>query len=192
MKKRLFDTWTDKYDAWFQTPVGQYVKRYETELLLELLAPRSGELILDAGCGTGIFTKDVTESGAEVVGMDLSAPMAALGVERLKATAFCGLCGDITVLPFAENTFDRVFSMTAIEFIKDGAAAIEELNRVVKKGGSVVVTTLNALSPWAERRTRMGEQGHSLFQHVTFRGPEEMRQIIPYSTMPNNLKQGRF
>ena len=45
-KSRLFDEWPDRYDEWFQTPVGALVNRYESELLLDLLRPRRGETIL--------------------------------------------------------------------------------------------------------------------------------------------------
>ncbi len=82
-------------------------------------------------------------------------------------------------LPFADDSFDRVFSMTAIEFVADAARAVTELNRVARKGGRVVVTSLNSLSPWAAQRRQKADQGHSLFQQVHFRSPAEMRQLVP-------------
>ena len=179
MKTALFDTWTEKYDSWFATPTGQYVKRYELAVLLDLLSPQPGDLILDAGCGTGIFTQDVINCGAKVAGMDLSVAMLAKGVHLMNSMDFSGTCGDMCALPFKDNSFDRVFSMTAIEFIADAPRAIAELNRVVKKGGCIVVTTLNSLSPWAKRRTRKAKDGHSLFQNIIFRSPDDMRSLIP-------------
>lgn len=179
MKTALFDTWTEKYDSWFETLVGQYVKKYELSLLLELLAPQKGDRILDAGCGTGVFTWDVVNQGGEVVGLDISAPMLAKGNHQMTGMNFSGVCGDMCALPFSDNSFDRVYSMTAIEFIPDGAKAIAELNRVAKKGGCIVVTTLNSLSPWAERRIQMASQGHSLFKNIIFRSPDDIRVIIP-------------
>ncbi|BHH85341.1 class I SAM-dependent methyltransferase [Desulforhopalus sp. 52FAK] len=179
MKKPLFDTWTEKYDNWFETPVGQYVKQYELALLLEMLDPQPGDLIFDAGCGTGVFTRDIIHRGTKIVGMDLSAPMVAKGYLSMKGPYFSGVCGDMCALPFADNSFDRVFSMTAIEFIPDAAQAICELSRVVKIGGTIVVTTLNSLSPWAKRRTQKAEEGHSLFQNIIFRSPADMRLLTP-------------
>jgi len=179
MEKALFDSWTEKYDSWFTTPVGQYVRKYESELLLDILNPQPGELILDAGCGTGIFTRDVLGREARVMGMDLSLPMVARGVQQMHGLAFWGTCGDMGALPFGDQSFDRVFSMTAIEFVGDAALVISELERVVKIGGCIVVTTLNSLSPWAEQRRQKAERGHSLFQDITFRSPADMRQLIP-------------
>jgi ubiquinone/menaquinone biosynthesis C-methylase UbiE len=73
--KQRFDDWPERYDRWFETPVGKAVLKYETELILELLRPGLGELILDAGSGTGIFTREFLARGAEVVGIDISFAM---------------------------------------------------------------------------------------------------------------------
>ena len=82
-------------------------------------------------------------------------------------------------LPFSDNSFDRVYSMTAIEFIPDAVLAMNELNRVAKIGACIVVTTLNSLSPWAERRIQKAKQGHSLFENIIFRSPDDIRLLIP-------------
>ena len=58
--KRLFDDWPERYDRWFETPVGKAVLKYELALVLDLLRPARGEKILDAGSGTGIFTRDIS------------------------------------------------------------------------------------------------------------------------------------
>ncbi len=173
-----FDTWTEKYDQWFTTPIGRCVYAYEAELLLALLDPQPGERILDAGCGSGIFTGAVLAHGATVVGVDLSLPMLHCALARHAGSRFTGLGADLRALPFADRCFDRVWSMTAIEFIADAALAIAELERVTRPGGCLVVTTLNSLSPWAEERTAKGRAGHDLFARVHFRSPDEMRALV--------------
>ena len=50
---------------------------------------------------------------------------------------------------------------------------------MTKKGGTIVVTTLNSLSPWATRRKQKAEKGHRLFKKMFFRSPEEIRALAP-------------
>ncbi|MFH2091769.1 MAG: methyltransferase domain-containing protein [Pseudomonadota bacterium] len=183
MMSELFDTWTDKYDHWFETPAGVLIKQYESELLLELLDPVAGETILDVGCGTGIFTRDVMACGPVMTGIDLSWPMLKKAVEKICAASFTGTCADMCSLPFPDQSFDKVFSMTAIEFVADAKKAIAELNRVTRKGGRIVLTTLNSLSPWAEKRQLKAKNGHSLFQNIFFRSPDDMRCLVPHHSI---------
>ena len=175
--ERLFDDWPARYDAWFETQIGALVKRYESALLMDLLRPEVGELILDVGCGTGVFTCDILARGARVIGLDISSPMLQQAAKKAKGYSFQAVAGDMISLPFGRECFDRVFSMTALEFIEDGQAAVRELLRVAKKGGTVVVTTLNSLSPWAVRRRQKAQQGHRLFQSMIFRSPDELRAL---------------
>lgn len=180
MKRRqLFDDWPERYDAWFESPIGKLVKRYETEVVLELLEPRPGERILDAGCGTGLFTADLLDHGAYVVGLDLSLSMLRRGIQRGKGRPFLGLAADMRLLPFGDESFDKTVSVTAIEFIEDARKAVEELFRVTRPGGVVVVATLNSLSPWAERRRmEASKRGDSVFQKAIFRSPEDLRGLV--------------
>jgi len=175
--ERLFDEWPDRYDKWFETPIGSLVKKYEGELLLELLKPGVGELILDVGCGTGVFTRDILSRGSRVIGLDISSPMLRRACQKAKGYPFQAVAGDMISLPFAGERFDRVFSMTALEFIEDGQAAVRELFRVAKKRAPLVVTTLNSLSPWAVRRKQKAAKGHRLFQNMIFRSPDELRTL---------------
>ena len=178
-KGRLFDEWPEKYDRWFETPIGALVKKYENELLLDLLQPGPAEMILDVGCGTGVFSLNILGFGPRITGLDISYPMLKRAELKAKGYPFRAVAGDMTYLPFADECFDRVVSMTALEFIEDGRGAVKDLLRVTKKGGVVVVTTLNSLSPWADRRKKSADKGHSLFQQMIFRSPDDMRALVP-------------
>ncbi len=146
---------------------------------MELLDPAPGETILDAGCGTGVFTIDILSAGAGVVGLDISLPMLLRAREKMKGYPFREIAGDLLRLPFRESVFDRTVSVTAFEFVQDAGAAMRELFRVTRKGGTIVVATLNGLSPWQERRRAEAEKGHSLFREAIFRTPDELRSIAP-------------
>jgi len=175
----LFDDWTEKYEQWFETPIGRLIKGYEQELILQMLKPAYGETILDAGCGTGIFVADLMKAGAHVVGLELSLPMLRRAKAKLSGQPFFAVQGDMVRLPFADDSFDRTVSNTAIEFIEEAKSAIDELFRVTRPGGVIVVTTLNSLSPWADRRLKAAQKGHSLFGHVVFRSPDDLLNLSP-------------
>ncbi|MGE5252892.1 MAG: class I SAM-dependent methyltransferase [Planctomycetaceae bacterium] len=176
---QLFDAWPDRYEKWFATPIGSLVKRVEWELILNFLRPGPGDFILDAGCGTGIFTLDMLSCGARAVGLDLSLSMIRRARQKAGNLPLRVLSADLLNLPFPENTFDKTASVTALEFIPDGRKAVEELFRVTRGGGTVVVATLNSLSPWAERRREEGRKGHPLFSKAFFRSPEELAALTP-------------
>jgi SAM-dependent methyltransferase len=117
----------------------------------DLLGLRPGEQILDLGCGAGRHAFESLRRGAHVVAFDYSAAelkdvagmFAALAEgEDGRAGAGRGDCvnGDGTRLPFADASFDRVIAAEVLEHIPDDAAAIAELARVLRPGGTMAVT----------------------------------------------------
>ncbi len=178
-EKQIFDEWPEKYDKWFETPIGCIIKEFESKLVMSRLKPGPGQRVLDAGCGTGIFTADFLDAGAEVIGLELSHPMVARAAAKLFGRPFFPVTGDMTALPFADESFDKAVSVTAVEFIEDAARAVGELFRVTRPGGEVLVATLNSLSPWAERRSQAGRKGHDIFKEIRFRSPQEMMDLTP-------------
>ncbi len=179
----IFDEWPEKYDQWFETPIGSLVREYESRLLLDMACPRQGEHILDVGCGTGVFTLDLLAAGSRVTGLELSLPMLRRAGIKAAGRPFQMVCGDMCGLPFAGDSFDKTVSVTAIEFLEDARGGIAELFRVTKPGGLVVVASLNNLSPWATRRKAAAEKGHTIFRHARFRSPAEMAELTPFQAL---------
>jgi ubiquinone/menaquinone biosynthesis C-methylase UbiE len=181
IRTSIFDNWPERYDSWFTTPIGELVREYEKELIISSLKPEKDDKILDAGCGTGVFTDDILKHGALVFGIDISLPMLARAGEKLEGYPFFTALGNMTCLPFAKNSFDKVVSITALEFIEDARKAVEELFRVTKRGGSILVATLNSLSSWAAQRREKAKKGQSaLFERVIFRSPHELNALAPF------------
>jgi SAM-dependent methyltransferase len=178
--KQLFDDWPEWYDYWFDTPIGKAVLRHESDLILDMLQPGWGELILDAGSGTGIFTREFLARGADVVGLDISYAMLRRAVDKNAVFARRVVTADMARLPFGDCAFDKSVSVTALEFIADAGQAVAELFRVTKRGGVIVVATLNSLSPWAlQRRESARHDPKSIFNRVIFRSPEELLAAAP-------------
>jgi ubiquinone/menaquinone biosynthesis C-methylase UbiE len=176
-KGQLFDEWLEVYDRWFTTPIGSLVKKYEAQLMLDLLKPKQGEIILDAGCGTGVFTLDILSMGSRVVGLDIAFPMLIQAGKKLKGYPFRMVLGDMLNLPFPGSSFDKVVSVTALEFVEDAKGAIGELFRITKRGGCIVVATLNSLSPWASCRKVEAKERHTIFEKAIFRSPHELLSL---------------
>jgi ubiquinone/menaquinone biosynthesis C-methylase UbiE len=178
--RQLFDDWPERYDLWFDTPVGKAVLKYEVALVLDLLRPVRGEKILDAGSGTGIFTREFLVRGADVVGLDISLAMLRWAKVKNEAFSHRMVTADMALLPFADGVFDKTVSVTALEFIEDEKRAVAGLFRVTKPGGIVVVATLNSLSPWAIRRRENARQDReSIFNRVFFRSPSQLLTAAP-------------
>jgi ubiquinone/menaquinone biosynthesis C-methylase UbiE len=175
--KMLFDEWPERYESWFTTPIGKLVRETEGELINELLDPQPGEFIFDAGCGTGVFTLDFLSRGARVVGLDISKPMLEVANQKARIYPFRSIQGDMLYLPFKNEVFDKTASITALEFIEDAQKAVDELFRVTRPGGWVVLGTLNSLSPWAARRKAKTEK--HVLQEAYFRSPQDLLQLTP-------------
>jgi ubiquinone/menaquinone biosynthesis C-methylase UbiE len=155
------------------------VKACEQQVVYELLAPSPGDVLLDAGCGTALFTLGMLASGASVIGLDVSPPMLKKGARRCRDWRFSPVVADMRSLPFKDETFDKTVSVTALEFIADGKAAIQELFRVTRSKGVVVVATLNNLSPWAHRRREEAARKETVLSKAIFRSPEELLALSP-------------
>lgn len=122
---------------------------------VELLAPRPGDRVLDAGTGSGNLAAALVRTGAEVVGIDFCEP--AIELARQKApTARFGF-GDLTrPLDFADGEFDLVACSAVLHVLSrdEQRTAMAELARVLRPGGRLVVTAFahgfNALTVYRE------------------------------------------
>ena len=98
--------------------------------VLELLAPQSGERILDFGCGDGALTEKIVEAGCTVVGVDASEDM----VRAACARGLDARVMDATRLSF-DREFDAAFSNAAMHWMKDQAAVVRGVERALRSPG---------------------------------------------------------
>lgn len=178
----IFDAKATDYDDWYKTPLGALVDRIEKEPIYDFLEPAAGEQILDVGCGTGNFSLELAQRGVKVTGVDISEPM--LARARQKA-AEAGLSihflqGDVHELPFAANSFDKVVSVTALEFASDLKTALAECYRVLKPGGRLVVGLIGGNSLWSRYyEDKAARDATSLFNHARFYALPELLAAMP-------------
>lgn len=114
--------------------------RATTEATVERLPDLCGNL-LDVGCGTGVLLERLQTASGEsrLAGVDASAEMLEVARRRLSSsTSLCRAWAE--ELPFDDGTFDTVVSCNAFHFIRGPEAALHEMLRVLRPGGSLVMT----------------------------------------------------
>ena len=113
--------------------------------LLEKLAPKTGETVLDCGCGYGFYTKVLAKSGAKIVGLDDDFARLARAKSETPEAHF--LRGDALKLPFADASFDKILLSEVLEHLRDDEAALREFWRVLKPQGLLGISVPHARYP---------------------------------------------
>lgn len=168
-----------RYDAWFTTPLGAAMDEAESGAVLELAAPRPGERALDAGCGTGLYTRRLVAAGATVTGVDADEEMLAAAGAATAGASF--VQADVAALPFDDGTFDLSLAVTVLCFVADPLRVVRELVRVTRPGGRVVLAELNSRSLWAAWRRVRGWTGSTTWKQARFSTPSELARLLDRS-----------
>lgn len=103
--------------------------------------PKNVNSILDVGCGNGWVAKEFIPKGKWVYSLDVSVTNPSKARKLYPDEKHFGIAADSFHLPFNDNFFDCVIASEIIEHVFDPAKFVQELFRVVKKGGSLIITT---------------------------------------------------
>lgn len=122
-----YDTIAKGYDSLYMT---EQLKKFVN---IKDLIKTTG-LILDLGCGTGF----VTEKLDNAIGIDYSIKMLKLCPKNLRV-----VCANSSRLPFKSEVFDLVFSLTVLQDVSDIEMAINEIKRVLRPKGNIILSVLN-------------------------------------------------
>jgi SAM-dependent methyltransferase len=130
-----------------------------------------GDVLLDLGCGFGRHAYEAARRGARVIAFDYAEAelkevrntFGAMATAReVGAASLAGAVqGDGTLLPFADGAFDRIIASEVLEHIDDDRAALDELARVLRPGGTIAVT----VPAWLPERVcwRLSDEYHAPF-----------------------------
>jgi ubiquinone/menaquinone biosynthesis C-methylase UbiE len=138
---------------------------------LSLILRHAGKRILDVGCATGNYIRNLTARGYDAHGLDmLPSKEWESGLEgRIRQ-------GDIREMPFADSEFDTVTAFEVLEHIDDVDKAIEELKRVTKK--NVILSVPDCEAPEVFKEAGLAFHHWTDRTHLHFFTAETLRQKL--------------
>jgi SAM-dependent methyltransferase len=147
--REVYETIASEYDRRVpgSGPTDDVFTDTELDFLLEKI--QRTDQVLDMGCGTGRFTVPLAEHAATVTGLDISSHMLTVNGRKLQERGLEARLveGDMTALPFPDDSFDAVTSMLALMHIplEDRQQVFTETARVLRPGGRLLLGVKNAV-----------------------------------------------
>jgi ubiquinone/menaquinone biosynthesis C-methylase UbiE len=171
----------DDFAGWYERGRGAgYHKMLDDLELTAVERYGTGKDILEAGCGTGLLLSRTLRFAKTSTGVDLSGGMLAKAKERGLSVAQ----GSITELPYADESFDLVFSVKVLAHIEDIEGALHEMARVTRPGGYVLAEFYNThslryLIKSLKAPTAISGSTNDEAVYTRYDGPEQIRRYLP-------------
>ncbi|MDQ3037990.1 MAG: class I SAM-dependent methyltransferase [Myxococcota bacterium] len=175
--RRYYDDFSRDYDTGRDAGYHALVDRLESDIVLEHAA---GARVLEVGCGTGLVLERIAPFAAHAVGVDLSAGM----IAKAHARGLDVVRGSATALPFADASFDVVYSFKVLAHVPAIERALAEIARVTKPGGHMLLEFYN---PWSMRYVarrlagarRIGREHTEADVATRWDSPRAIRRMLP-------------
>jgi SAM-dependent methyltransferase len=161
----------------WESPAGRQRWKRRVQMLSGHLRP--GMAILEIGCGTGYFTRELTQRGADIVAIDVSPDLLEIAKAKYSAPNVRYEIQNACALTYADAMFDSVVGSSILHHLEI-EEALREIYRVLKPGGTIYFTEPNMLNPqiamqknipWIKRRL-----GDSPDETAFFRWP--LRRLL--------------
>src|SRR2546423_765407 len=142
--RRLFATIADRYGL-ITVLLSYGQDRRWKRRLVAIAAPQPGTRAVDLATGTGDIAFALADAGADVVGIDVTHRMIELANAKARTLARHPLfiVGDMVALPIASGSVDLATAGDGLRHVPDLRAAIDEIHRVLKAGGTMVSLDFN-------------------------------------------------
>lgn len=133
----------DEFSTWYENERHHGYHAMIDDLEFDILKPYlKGKDVLEIGCGTGLILERAAEISKTALGIDISEGMLKHALDR----GLEGVLADVTHLPFADESFDLVYSFKVLAHVEDIDRALKEMARVTRPGGILVLEFYNKLS----------------------------------------------
>ena len=178
-----WDRRAPNFDEDFGHSIRTPAERAAWDRILDLvLAGRGGLDALDAGCGTGFLSFELTTRGYSVTGVDFAPAMIAEARKKAAARSVSIRFeeADAERLPFPPGTFDLVISRHLLWTLPHPEAAIDEWIRVLRPGGRLVVVDSQVdggAAPPAAENARMSQEYAAIGDQLPFLGGRSREEI---------------
>ncbi len=148
------------------TEAGRKRLKRKQQILDDFLKRRHNQSVLEIGCGAGELTNFV-ENRIRTIAIDISFDLVKIAKE--KNTQVTYLLGDATSIPFKDKSFDAVVGDGILHHV-NLSLAMDEINRVLKKGGSILFFEPNMLNPqiFLERNIGFIKKFHQTSSETAF------------------------
>lgn len=137
-----YDVTAEMYDERYS---GEQKAKYKKTLENVNVA---GKLVLDVGCGSGLFFQEVAAQAELILGVDVSRKLLLLAKKQAKGFGNTFVVqADADNLPFRDGFIDCVFAFTMLQNMPKPSETLSEIKRVIKRNGRAVVTALKKAFP---------------------------------------------
>ncbi|MPZ33694.1 MAG: methyltransferase domain-containing protein [Rhodospirillales bacterium] len=180
------------YAGWRATALGTITETIEQRVVLDMMGGLVGIRLLDVGCGDGALICAAAARGAIVAGVDADSTMLTAARQRMAQAGFEVTLreGRVEELPFPDDSFDVVASVTVLCFVGDAERAVREMARGLRPGGRLVIGELGRWSTWAALRRVRGWLGSTTWRAARFRTPGELRTLLQQAGLSVTAIQG--
>ena len=127
------------YDV-FVNVINRRTHQELKRIVSDLIEP--DDTVLECACGTGLLSAVIAPKCRQLTATDLSEKMLKKAEKNCRAILNIAYSqADITALPFADGSFDKAVAGNVIHLLDDPLTALDELNRVVRDGGTLIIPT---------------------------------------------------
>jgi len=166
------------YDAYYETQFGKAIDCLEKKAIQQYLEKIPPEPMLELGCGTGHWTEFFSKSGFHVTATDISDAMLSFAnIRKIDRVLYQKV--DAVDLPFPDQSFGVIATITMLEFISDRSRVFQEIYRVLKSGGWLLVGSLNANSELGKTKDK-----HKALRHASFLTVSELERFLSRFGLP--------
>jgi ubiquinone/menaquinone biosynthesis C-methylase UbiE len=177
----FFDERADAYDREYNDQTtGGYSLRIRREKVLRFFDQPGGK-VLDVGCGPAVMAQEIAARGCEFWGVDPAEKMLDICRRRVGGRSDMHFeLGYATQLAFPDQFFDAVLCMGVIDAVEDRSKAVREMLRVLKPGGTLIITFTNVASPYSWWKRYVFYDAVTAFHAVRrFFSPRRARVTLP-------------